>query len=86
MPCLPSRDELAVIYTGLKGADTPLGNFKEELYWSSTANNLENAYAIDFGSGEDDPDDAAETKEKHHQYLRVRPVRGLFRLSKTSLR
>ncbi|MDR1301947.1 MAG: DUF1566 domain-containing protein, partial [Treponema sp.] len=71
---LPSKDDLAAMYTELKG--NSLGNFTNGLYWSSTASDLENAYAIDFSSVENDPNDATETKEKHHEYLYVRPIRA----------
>jgi hypothetical protein len=68
---LPSKDELYEMYTELAYHQS-LGGFEDALYWSSTASNSEeeNAWAIDFSSG------SAEAKEKHHEYLRVRPVRA----------
>jgi hypothetical protein len=56
------------MYTSLKANGA--GDFANGLYWSSTAADLENAYAVDFSTGN------AEPTEKHHQYHRVRPVRA----------
>ncbi|MDR2740965.1 MAG: hypothetical protein LBB98_02295 [Treponema sp.] len=42
----------------------------DELYWSSTADTQEDACAIDLFTGGN-----TESKGKHYEYLRVRPVR-----------
>jgi hypothetical protein len=47
-----------------------LGVFVDELYWSSTADTQEDACAIDLFTGGN-----TESKGKHYEYLRVRPVR-----------
>jgi hypothetical protein len=65
---LPSLNELTAMYTELKA--NGLGYFADTPYWSSMEYSNSEAYAVDFTDGSSAP------REKHHQYLRVRPVRA----------
>ncbi len=66
---LPSRDEVLLIYNNLHNQPTPIGNFSNSRYWSSTETSGTNAYLINFDNG----DVQSGTKWLTR---RVRPVRA----------
>jgi hypothetical protein len=48
---LPSSIELKLIYNNLHNIATPIGNFADESYWSSTENNSGTARTCNFNTG-----------------------------------
>ncbi len=55
---LPSKDELNLIYVNLHAVATPLGDFQNDFYWSSTEDDEGDAWLQDFGSDGDQYYDA----------------------------
>jgi hypothetical protein len=65
---LPNKTQLGQMYTNLKRADTPLGDFADAGYWSSEEYSYYSAYIYNFSNG------SSPTASKSERY-RVRPVR-----------
>ena len=66
---LPSKDELNLIYINLHSVSTPIGNFQNDFYWSSTEDDAGDAWLQDFGS---DGDQNYDAKDAEH---RIRAIR-----------
>ena len=68
---LPSIDELNKMYLNLKQAIPSLGGFANDYYWSSSENNMDNAWTQNFTSNNGSQTDLAKTHTYHVRAVRA---------------